>query len=76
MKGIIGITLGDQAGIGPEIVQLAIDSGKLNPGFACRIIGKRVIATMDVQRPRLRNPHSMHSRIRPASRSPAKSTLW
>jgi len=39
MKGIIGITLGDQAGIGPEIVRQALDSGKLHPGFQYRIIG-------------------------------------
>ena len=35
----IGITLGDQAGIGPEIVRQALDSGKLDPAFHYRIIG-------------------------------------
>src|SRR4051812_38599413 len=39
---MIGITLGDSAGIGPEIVQKAIDSGRLNPAFKCRIIGEPV----------------------------------
>lgn len=38
----IGITLGDQAGIGPEIIRLAIDSGKLNPRVVWRIIGNPV----------------------------------
>ena len=38
-KSTIGITLGDQAGIGPEIVQLALASGKLDPAFHYRIIG-------------------------------------
>ena len=39
MKNILGITLGDPAGIGPEIVQQALDSGKLDPAFQYRIIG-------------------------------------
>jgi 4-hydroxythreonine-4-phosphate dehydrogenase len=39
IKGTIGITLGDQAGIGPEIVRQALNSGKLDPGFNYRIIG-------------------------------------
>lgn len=45
MKGVIGITPGDQAGIGPEIIRLALDSGKLNPGFTYRIIGNPVVCT-------------------------------
>ena len=36
---IIGITLGDPAGIGPEIVAKAISSGQLNPAFEYRVIG-------------------------------------
>ncbi|MEI8341871.1 MAG: 4-hydroxythreonine-4-phosphate dehydrogenase PdxA [Verrucomicrobiota bacterium] len=39
MKGTIGITPGDQAGIGPEIIRQALDSGKLHPGFNYRILG-------------------------------------
>ena len=35
----IGITLGDAAGIGPEIVRAALASGKLDADFAYRIIG-------------------------------------
>src|SRR5437868_1973228 len=35
----IGITLGDAAGIGPEIVAAALSSGKLDPRFAYRVIG-------------------------------------
>ena len=38
----IGITLGDQAGIGPEIVRQALDSGKLDALFDYRIIGATV----------------------------------
>jgi len=38
----IGITLGDAAGIGPEVIQKALDSGKLNPDFQYRVIGKLV----------------------------------
>lgn len=39
LLGAIGITPGDTAGIGPEIVRQALDSGKLDPAFSCRIIG-------------------------------------
>ena len=35
----IGITLGDAAGIGPEIVRAALASGKLDADFAYRVIG-------------------------------------
>lgn len=37
----IGITLGDPAGIGPEIVEAALASGKLDRAFEYRVIGKR-----------------------------------
>lgn len=37
----IGITLGDQAGIGPEIVDAALASGQLDPAHTYRIIGQR-----------------------------------
>ena len=37
----IGITLGDPAGIGPEIVDAALASGKLDPAFSYRVIGAR-----------------------------------
>jgi 4-hydroxythreonine-4-phosphate dehydrogenase len=36
----IGITLGDAAGIGPEIVQAALDSGKLDARFSYRVLGE------------------------------------
>jgi 4-hydroxythreonine-4-phosphate dehydrogenase len=36
---VIGITPGDPAGIGPEIIRQALDSGKLDPDFTYRIIG-------------------------------------
>lgn len=39
MKPRIGITLGDVAGIGPEVVTKALDSGKLNPDFNYELIG-------------------------------------
>ena len=35
----IGITLGDAAGIGPEIVRAALASGKLDAKFSYRVIG-------------------------------------
>ncbi len=37
----IGITLGDPAGIGPEIVEAALASGLLDPTFTYRVIGDR-----------------------------------
>ena len=37
----IGITLGDPAGIGPEIVEAALASGKLDRAFEYRVIGQR-----------------------------------
>lgn len=36
---LIGITLGDAAGIGPEVVEGALASGQLDPRFDYRIIG-------------------------------------
>jgi 4-hydroxythreonine-4-phosphate dehydrogenase len=38
----IGITLGDQAGIGPEVVDAALASGQLPDGVDFRVIGQRV----------------------------------
>jgi 4-hydroxythreonine-4-phosphate dehydrogenase len=35
------ITLGDPAGIGPEVVELALESGKLPAGFEFEVIGDR-----------------------------------
>ena len=37
---VIGITLGDAAGIGPEIVAAALASGKLDARFSYRVIGE------------------------------------
>ena len=37
----IGITLGDPAGIGPEIVEAALASGKLDTACTYRVIGAR-----------------------------------
>jgi 4-hydroxythreonine-4-phosphate dehydrogenase len=36
----IGITLGDCAGIGPEVVDLALNSNRVAPAAECRVIGK------------------------------------
>jgi 4-hydroxythreonine-4-phosphate dehydrogenase len=44
-RGVIGITLGDAAGIGPEIIRAALDSGRLDPDFAYRLIGNTAGAT-------------------------------
>src|SRR6266702_8965424 len=40
MQPSIGITLGDYAGIGPEIVDLALKSGRLPDSAKYKIIGK------------------------------------
>jgi 4-hydroxythreonine-4-phosphate dehydrogenase len=37
----IGITLGDPAGIGPEIIDAALDSGRVSNGVEYRVIGER-----------------------------------
>src|SRR5437867_9562449 len=39
-KSRIGITLGDCAGIGPEIVDLALNSNRLAETAECKVIGK------------------------------------
>ncbi|BDS06654.1 4-hydroxythreonine-4-phosphate dehydrogenase [Oceaniferula spumae] len=41
-KTTIGITLGDQAGIGPEVVEAALSSGQISDKFEYRIIGRRL----------------------------------
>jgi 4-hydroxythreonine-4-phosphate dehydrogenase len=38
---VIGLTLGDAAGIGPEVIDGALASGKLDPAFEYRVIGNR-----------------------------------
>jgi len=38
---VIGITLGDAAGIGPEVVEAALGSGKLDADYEYRVIGER-----------------------------------
>ena len=38
-KAVIGVTLGDPAGIGPEVVAAALNSGRLDDGFEYRVIG-------------------------------------
>jgi 4-hydroxythreonine-4-phosphate dehydrogenase len=39
-KPRIGITLGDCAGIGPEIVDFALNSNRITPAAECKVIGK------------------------------------
>jgi 4-hydroxythreonine-4-phosphate dehydrogenase len=36
---VIGITLGDAAGVGPEVIRSALDSGRLDADFSYRLIG-------------------------------------
>ena len=48
-KGIIGITLGDAAGVGPEVVSQALASGKLDAGFEYRVIGEMPSAVIPGQ---------------------------
>jgi len=43
-KPIIGITLGDQAGIGPEVVAAALTSGQVPEDCEYRIIGEKIDA--------------------------------
>lgn len=38
----IGITLGDQSGVGPEIVEMALASGQLPDGFDFCVIGEKI----------------------------------
>ncbi len=40
MARIIGITLGDAAGIGPEVARAALESGELDADFTYRLIGE------------------------------------
>jgi len=44
-KRTIGITLGDQAGIGPEVVACALSSGQVSEDYEYRIIGKKLEVT-------------------------------
>jgi 4-hydroxythreonine-4-phosphate dehydrogenase len=46
MRSRIGITLGDRAGIGPEIVQAALDSGRLSKNAEYSIIGQPVACSL------------------------------
>jgi 4-hydroxythreonine-4-phosphate dehydrogenase len=50
-SGIIGITLGDPAGIGPEIIAAALASGRLAPEFEYRVIGEIGAAQAGLPRP-------------------------
>jgi 4-hydroxythreonine-4-phosphate dehydrogenase len=38
--GILGLTIGDPAGIGPEIIKAALESDRLDPRFSYRVIGR------------------------------------
>ena len=38
-RPVIGLTVGDAAGIGPEVVAAALASGQLDAGFEYQIIG-------------------------------------
>jgi len=39
-RRVIGITLGDAAGVGPEVIRAALASGKLDPDFDHRLLGE------------------------------------
>ncbi len=41
-RPVIGLTLGDAAGVGPEVVAAALASGQLDAGFEYRIVGPRL----------------------------------
>lgn len=40
MNHVIGITSGDPAGIGPEVIRAALDSGRLPSGFQYDVVGE------------------------------------
>lgn len=42
---VIGITLGDAAGVGPEVIRAALESGRLDPDFTWRALGNAEGAT-------------------------------
>ena len=44
-RRVIGITLGDAAGVGPEIIEAALASGRLDPAFEYRTIGEQAGAS-------------------------------
>lgn len=48
---VIGYTLGDQAGIGPEIVEAALAQLPPNPQVEYRLIGERIPCTLGVPTP-------------------------
>ena len=43
--GVIGVTVGDPAGVGPEVAAAALASGQLDPAFAYRLIAPPCSAT-------------------------------
>ena len=45
MSRVIGITLGDAAGVGPEVVRAALESGRLDRDFTYRVLGSAEGAT-------------------------------
>lgn len=47
-RPVIGITLGDPAGVGPEVIRSALDSGVLDTAFAYRVIGSTAEAVPGV----------------------------
>jgi 4-hydroxy-L-threonine phosphate dehydrogenase PdxA len=56
MQPRVGITLGDCAGIGPEIVDLALKSGRLPDSAEYKIIGKYPDCSLGNRRLRPRAP--------------------
>ncbi len=40
-RPVIGLTMGDAAGIGPEVIAAALASGQLDGGFEYRVVGPR-----------------------------------
>ena len=45
MSRVIGITLGDAAGVGPEVIRAALESGRLDRDFTYRVLGSAEGAT-------------------------------
>ncbi len=62
----IGITLGDAAGIGPEIVRGALASGKLDADFSYRVIGD--VTDGEPGKPTLKTAHAAFAALEESAR--------
>ena len=73
-KPRIGITLGDCAGIGPEIVETALKSGRVPKSAEYKTIGNILTARPDIPRRKLRAPLRLRSK-KPSHSADAASSM-